>query len=228
MWPSPSAPGFQLTARSSCGEEPTVAGVTLGPRRCTRKSCLNCHVVSVNRMRWPPAMFRATRLARTSGTRGINVPQLNHASFLTESRWDFKYLGLQDESRHFAFGNLSLWRCYEVMPEHERHEREDFAFEVCACMRGRVFPVAAWETIGLPVNACMTATRAGVRRSGAQKSAFNRAVPALKAAGLLSDRIHLSAPPRSCCRARYLRRPDASTAERAHGSSASPRLHSTH
>jgi hypothetical protein len=56
-------------------------------------------------------------------------------------------------------------------------------------MRGRVFPVAAWETIGLPVDGCMTATRQGARQSGAQKSAFNRVVPALKAVGLLSDRI---------------------------------------
>jgi hypothetical protein len=147
-----------------------------------------------------------------------------HAIFktiLTESRWDFKYLGLQvvleglamglfsrmysaaqepilrrvlklvmqDESRHFAFGNLSLRRFYDDMPEPERCEREDFAYEVCACMRGRVFPVAAWETIGLPVDACMTATRQGARQSGAQKSGFNQVVPALKAIGLLSDRI---------------------------------------
>jgi hypothetical protein len=147
-----------------------------------------------------------------------------HAIFntiLTESRWDFKYLGLQvvleglamglfsrmyqaakepilrrvlklvmqDESRHFAFGHLSLRRFYDDMPAPERQEREDFAYEVCACMRGRVFPVEAWRTIGLPVDACMTATREGARTSGAQKSAFNRVVPALKAVGLLSDRI---------------------------------------
>jgi hypothetical protein len=43
--------------------------------------------------------------------------------------------------------------------------------------------------IGLPVDARMTATRQGRRQSGAQKSAFTRVVPALKAAGLLSDRI---------------------------------------
>jgi hypothetical protein len=142
-------------------------------------------------------------------------------TILTESRWDFKYLGLQvvleglamglfsrmyraaqepilhrilklvmqDESRHFAFGNLSLRRFYADMPEQERHEREDFAYEMCACMRGRVLPVEAWETIGLPVDACMTATREGARNSGAQKSAFTRVVPALKAVGLLSDRI---------------------------------------
>jgi P-aminobenzoate N-oxygenase AurF len=142
-------------------------------------------------------------------------------TILTESRWDFKYLGLQvvleglamglfarmyaaakepvlrrvlklvmqDESRHFAFGNLSLRRFYDEMSEKERWEREDFAYEVCACMRGRVFPVAAWETMGLPIDRCMAATRAGARKSGAQKSAFNRVIPALKAVGLLDERI---------------------------------------
>ena len=142
-------------------------------------------------------------------------------TILSESRWDFKYLGLQvvleglamglfsrmyqaarepilrrvlklvmrDESRHFAFGNLSLRRFYDDMPDKERREREDFAYEICACMRGRVFPVEAWQTLGLPVEACVAATREGARRSGAQKSAFNRVVPALKAVGLLSPRI---------------------------------------
>jgi hypothetical protein len=142
-------------------------------------------------------------------------------TILTESRWDFKYLGLQvvleglamglfsrmyhaaqepilrrvlklvmqDESRHFAFGNLSLQRFYTDMPDNERREREDFAYEVCTCMRGRVFPVEAWETVGLPIDAMMTATRDGARRSGAQKSAFNRVIPALKAVGLLGDRM---------------------------------------
>ncbi len=68
-------------------------------------------------------------------------------------------------------------------------EREEFAYEICACMRGRVFPVEAWETLGLPVEACQTATREAARKSGAQKSAFNRVIPAVKAAGLLSERI---------------------------------------
>jgi hypothetical protein len=142
-------------------------------------------------------------------------------AILTESRWDFKYLGLQvvleglamglfsrmhtaakdpvlrqvlklvmrDESRHFAFGNLSLCQLYDGMSAQERGEREEFAYEICACMRGRVFPVEAWETLGLPVQECQAATREAARASGAQKSAFNRVVPALKAAGLLSDRI---------------------------------------
>jgi hypothetical protein len=83
-------------------------------------------------------------------------------------------LVMQDESRHFAIGNLSLRRFYNEVPEKERWEREDFAYEVCACLRGRVFPVEAWETIGLPVEQCMAATREEARRSGVQKSAFNR------------------------------------------------------
>jgi P-aminobenzoate N-oxygenase AurF len=148
-----------------------------------------------------------------------NYPIFN--TILSESRWDFKYLGLQvvleglamglfsrlyhaaqepilrrvlklvmqDESRHFAFGNLSLRHFYADMPEKERQEREEFAYEVCACLRGRVFPVEAWQTLGLPVEACRAATREGARTSGAQKSAFNRVVPALKAVGLLSERI---------------------------------------
>jgi len=98
-------------------------------------------------------------------------------------------LVMQDDSRHFAFGNLSLRRFYDDMPERERQEREDFAYEICAGLRGRVFPVEAWETVGLPVEACTTATREGARQRGAQKSAFNRVVPALKAIGLLGERI---------------------------------------
>ena len=47
----------------------------------------------------------------------------------------------------------------------------------------------AWETLGLPIEACMAATRERARRRGAQKSAFNRVVPALKAVGLLTERI---------------------------------------
>jgi hypothetical protein len=125
---------------------------------------------------------------------GLQVVGIAMGLFAAVSRRPRSYpavlkLVMQDESRHFAFGNLSLRRFYDDMPEKERQEREDFAYEICACMRGRVFPVEAWETIGLSVEACITATREGARKSGAQKSAFNRVVPALKAIGLLSERI---------------------------------------
>jgi hypothetical protein len=96
----------------------------------------------------------------------------------------------QDEARHFAFGVLSLREFYDDnMSETERREREDFAFEVCSIMRGRTYPKEAWETLGLPVEACLQAMREAARRSQAQLSSFTRVTSALKTIGLLSDRM---------------------------------------
>jgi hypothetical protein len=96
----------------------------------------------------------------------------------------------QDEARHFAFGVLSLRDFYQDnMSEAERREREDFAFEVCAIMRGRTYPKEAWEAMGLPVEACRQAMSAAARRSQVQMSAFTRVTSALKTVGLLSARM---------------------------------------
>ncbi len=96
----------------------------------------------------------------------------------------------QDEARHFAFGVLSLRDTYhEMLSEAERREREDYAFEVCSVMRGRTYPKEAWETMGLPVDACRQAMGEAARRSQAQLSSFTRVTSALKTIGLLSDRM---------------------------------------
>ena len=96
----------------------------------------------------------------------------------------------QDEARHFAFGVLSLRDYYaEALSEADRREREDFAFEVCAIMRGRTYPKEAWEAMGLPVDTCLRVTRAAARRSHAQLSSFTRVTAALKTIGLLSERM---------------------------------------
>ena len=96
----------------------------------------------------------------------------------------------QDEARHFAFGVLSLRDYYaEALSEADRHEREDFAFEVCAIMRGRTYPKEAWEAMGLPVDDCLRVMRASARRSQVQLSSFTRVTSALKTIGLLSDRM---------------------------------------
>ncbi len=96
----------------------------------------------------------------------------------------------QDEARHFAFGVLSLRDYYtEALNETERREREDFAFEVCAIMRGRTYPKEAWEAMDLPVEACLQATREAARRSNVQLSSFTRVTSALKTIGLLSERM---------------------------------------
>jgi hypothetical protein len=96
----------------------------------------------------------------------------------------------QDEARHFAFGVLSLRDYYtEELSEAERHEREDFAFEVCSIMRGRTYPKEAWEAMALPVDECLQTMRKAARRSQVQLSSFTRVTSALKTIGLLSDRM---------------------------------------
>src|SRR5215475_7200053 len=96
----------------------------------------------------------------------------------------------QDEARHFAFGVLSLRDYYAAaLSDADRHEREDFAFEVCAIMRGRTYPKEAWEAMGLPVDDCLRVMRASARRSQVQLSSFTRVTSALKTIGLLSDRM---------------------------------------
>jgi hypothetical protein len=89
---------------------------------------------------------------------------------IQDSRWDFKYLGMQilieglamaafgnlhqfakepllkeliyyvmrDESRHVAFGVLSLKDYYRDMPENELREREDFIIYSSELMRNRL------------------------------------------------------------------------------------------
>jgi para-aminobenzoate N-oxygenase AurF len=96
----------------------------------------------------------------------------------------------QDEARHFAFGVLSLRDFYATeLSDAERREREDFAFEVCRIMRGRTYPKEAWESMGLPVEACLQAMREAASRSNVQLSSFTRVTSALKTIGLLSQRM---------------------------------------
>src|SRR5438477_6517926 len=98
-----------------------------------------------------------------------NLKELLDAT-ITDSRWDFKYLGMQiiieglamaafgnlfqitqepllkeliryvmkDESRHVAFGMLSLADYYHDMNGGELHDREDFIVYACELMRNRL------------------------------------------------------------------------------------------
>lgn len=96
----------------------------------------------------------------------------------------------QDEARHFAFGVLSLRDFYAMeLNDAERREREDFAYELCATMRGRTYPKEAWETLGLPVDECRKAMGEAARKSDLQLSSFTRVTAALKAIGMLPERM---------------------------------------
>jgi hypothetical protein len=138
-----------------------------------------------------------------------------------DSRWDFKYLGMQiiieglamaafgslhqmaqepllkdlihyvmrDESRHVAFGVVSLAGHYQDMPENERRDREDFIIYACELMRNRL--------VGDQISSAMGWDREEVRRTVLDSPAgqqfrrllFMRVVPNLKRLGLISPRV---------------------------------------
>jgi hypothetical protein len=81
-----------------------------------------------------------------------------------------------------------LYRRFSVIPSISLLS-EDYAFEVCSIMRGRTYPKEAWETLGLPVDACLQTMGEAARRSQAHLSAFTRVTSALKTIGLLSERM---------------------------------------
>ncbi len=56
---------------------------------------------------------------------------------------------MEDESRHVAFGVLSLREFCQEMSEQERTEREDFVYEAAVLMRDRLLNREVWETMGL-------------------------------------------------------------------------------
>ena len=140
---------------------------------------------------------------------------------IKDSRWDFKYLGMQivieglamaafgnlyhltsepllkelvhyvmrDESRHVAFGMLSLSDYYGDMPANELRDREDFIIYACELSRDRL--------IGDQIAHAMGWNREEVRQTVLhaqvfvefRKSLFMRIVPNLKRLGLLTPRV---------------------------------------
>lgn len=102
-----------------------------------------------------------------------------------------KYV-ITDEARHVHYGVVALRDHYARLPEPERREREDWAFEVAVLMRnrflahefydefyGHVMPRKQWDALILG-SAYMRSFRLTM---------FRRLIPNLKRINLLSDRI---------------------------------------
>jgi hypothetical protein len=145
-------------------------------------------------------------------------------ALMGESRWDFKFLGMQilieglalgafgtmrtatrepllkkiltnvitDEGRHVHYGVVALRDYYAQIPEKERREREDWAFEVSVLMRNRflahefyeeyyahALSRAEWDrlVLGSPY------------MERFRRMMFKRLIPNLKKINLLSDRV---------------------------------------
>jgi len=140
---------------------------------------------------------------------------------LKDSRWDFKYLGMQilveglamaafgnlyqmarepllkeliryvmrDESRHVAFGVLSLRDYYVDMPENERRDREEFTIEACELMRDRLIGEDVLRTFGFDAKAGRDLILASPVMQLFRQLLFMRVVPNIRRLGLLTPRV---------------------------------------
>jgi hypothetical protein len=95
---------------------------------------------------------------------------------------------MEDESRHVAFGVLSLREYCQDLPERERREREEFVYEACVLMRDRIQSREVWERLGLDADECIAhAEHSGIAAQFRHRL-FSKIVPNVKSLGLLSER----------------------------------------
>jgi hypothetical protein len=95
---------------------------------------------------------------------------------------------IEDESRHVAFGVLSLREFCLDLPEKDRIEREDFVYEACVLMRDRISNREVWETMGLDADECIAHSDNSEIAKQFRYRLFSKIVPNVKSLGLLSDR----------------------------------------
>ena len=140
---------------------------------------------------------------------------------LKDSRWDFKFLGMQiiieglamaafgnlyhitsepllkelihyvmrDESRHVAFGVLSLTDYYRDLPASELKDREDFIIYACELSRDRLIGDQIADAMGWNREEVRKTVLASPPFRDFRRSLFMRIVPNLKRLGLLSPRV---------------------------------------
>ena len=143
---------------------------------------------------------------------------------IKDSRWDFKYLGMQiiieglamaafgnlyqitrepllkqlihyvmrDESRHVAFGVVSLKDFYEDMPANELSDREDFIIYACELMRNRLVGDQIADAMGWNKSEVRDVVLSSPVARSFRGLLFSRVVPNLKRLGLISPRVRKS------------------------------------
>ncbi len=140
---------------------------------------------------------------------------------ITDSRWDFKYLGMQilieglamaafgslyqmaqeplikdllkyvmkDESRHVAFGVLSLKGYYDEMSASELKDREDFIIYASELMQNRLVGNQIADAMGWNRDEVQKEVLASPVGKQFRSMLFMRVVPNLKRLGLLTPRV---------------------------------------
>jgi hypothetical protein len=96
---------------------------------------------------------------------------------------------MQDESRHVAFGVLSLKDTYQQMAPNELRDREDFIIESSKLLRDRFLAQEVWERMGLPQQACQEAVEGSEAMAIFRRLLFSKIVPNTKRLGLLTPYV---------------------------------------
>jgi hypothetical protein len=102
---------------------------------------------------------------------------------------DLVHYVMKDESRHVAFGVISLKGYYHDMPEVERREREDFVIEACELMRDRLLAMEVSDYFGFNANEVREILLSSPIMKMFRQALFARVVPNIKRLGLLTPRV---------------------------------------
>ena len=94
-----------------------------------------------------------------------------------------------DESRHVAFGVLSLEGLYEEMSAAELREREDFVIEATHLMRDRLLMHQVFDRLGWDPAVWVPWATNTPFMIGFRQMTFSKIVPNLKRLGLLTPRV---------------------------------------
>jgi hypothetical protein len=114
-----------------------------------------------------------------------NLYQLTHEPLLKEL---VRYV-MKDESRHVAFGMLSLAEFYRDMSAGEMTDREDFIIYACELMRNRLVGDQLAIAMGWDRDELKDVILASPPALMFRRMLFARVVPNLKRLGLLTPRV---------------------------------------
>jgi hypothetical protein len=92
---------------------------------------------------------------------------------------------MSDESRHVAFGVLSLQEYYAGLSAAEIRERQEFAFEAAVRMRDRFLQQEVWDRMGVNPKLIVPLLMQVPERQEFQTLLFSKIVPNCKKLGLL-------------------------------------------
>jgi hypothetical protein len=114
-----------------------------------------------------------------------NLYQLAQEPLLKEL---IKYV-MKDESRHVAFGVVSLKDHYQEMAPNELRDREDFIMYACELMRNRLMGDQIADAMGWKREEVRNLVMGSAPAQMFRRMLFARIVPNLKRLGLLSPRV---------------------------------------